>query len=160
MKEIKLNSGKIAIVDDADFDFINQWKWSCRSTKRWFCYAMRQEWLGTNETKRFQHILMHRLILNAPREMEVDHIDGNPLNNQRSNLRLVTPSQNACNVPRRCDNHSGYKGVGWSKIVGKWRARIMKEGKTRYLGYFDNVEDAAAAYVEAAKKLHGVFARF
>lgn len=88
---------------------------------------------------------------------QVDHIDGDPLNNKWSNLRAATPAENLSNARRRRANKSGYKGV--SRIRNKWRAAITKNGKCHYLGVFETPEQAHAAYCAAAVKLAGQFAR-
>ena len=89
----------------------------------------------------------------------VDHIDGNYYNNRFTNLRLATPHQNLCNQKRRIDNTSGLKGVSWSKERKKWQAGIFVRGKRIALGRFNTKEEAYAAYCEAARRLHGEFAR-
>jgi len=97
MKKIPLTQGKLALVDDADYKWLNQWKWkviNCNYT----CYAARTIYLGGGrKNQKSGTIQMHRLILNAPINMEGDHKDGNGLNNQRSNLRLATSGQNSQN---------------------------------------------------------------
>lgn len=87
--------------------------------------------------------------------LDVDHIDGNGLNNSLNNLRECTMSQNLGNSRRHKDNHSGVKGVSWNKDKKKWKVRI----KGFHLGYFDSLDDAAAVYEMAAKKVFGDFAR-
>ena len=89
----------------------------------------------------------------------IDHIDGNPLNNKISNLRLVTASQNSINQKIRADNKSGYKGVRWVANRNKWSAEIRLNGKSTWLGHHDTMEDAAKAYAIASANLHGEFAR-
>jgi hypothetical protein len=105
-----------------------------------------------------KRMLLPRYIMNAPDDMEVDHIDGNRLNNQRSNLRLATSSQNKINRGPRSDNKSGYKGVSWHKQRNKWTARIMVNGFYKHLGLFDEIENAVEAYNQAATKYYGSFA--
>lgn len=85
---------------------------------------------------------------------EIDHIDRNRANNKIANLRNVTGSENCQNISVRCDNSSGYKGVGWHKQHAKWRARIMLNGKHLHLGLFAELVDAAAAYTVAATRFH------
>jgi AP2 domain len=97
---------------------------------------------------------MHSLIVDYPKP---DHIDGNGLNNQRSNLRPATASQNCIN--RRTWGRSAYRGVSWFKLYSKWNAAISYQRKSRNLGYFASEEDAARAYDAAARELHGAFAR-
>lgn len=100
---------------------------------------------------------LHRLLL--PDAEFVDHINGNGLDNRRSNLRLCTRSENARNSRKPSNNSSGYKGVSWHKRTKKWRADIRNENRQRSLGSFDNALDAAHAYDRAARVMHGEFAR-
>lgn len=87
----------------------------------------------------------------------VDHIDGNPRNNALSNLREATNAQNCHNSRVRRDNSSGCKGVSWRKGRQKWIAKVSCNGRAVQVGSFDNPEDAAAAYLDAASRLHGEF---
>lgn len=111
-------------------------------------------------------IRLHRVVLerklgySIPDGMQVDHIDGNGLNNTRDNLRLATNAQNMWNQRKRVNNKSGYKGVQWYKSRQNWRAVIRVNGKRIHLGYFDTPEEAHQAYCDAAKELHGEFANF
>ncbi|WP_420796654.1 AP2 domain-containing protein [Brevibacillus agri] len=102
---------------------------------------------------------MHRLILSARQGEFVDHIDGNKLNNVRSNLRLATKAGNQRNQRIRSDNTSGFRGVYWCKKSGKWRAQITVNNKRIALGSYDDAASAASAYNEAALRLHGEFAK-
>lgn len=145
-REINLTKGQIAIVDVSDFELLSRWKWCVNS----FGYAIRNT--GGSPSQ----VLMHRQIMNAPPGIQVDHINGNPLDNRRCNLRLATSSQQKMN--RRPTASSGYKGVRWHKRQGQWQARIKVEGKERHLGYFDDVEAAARARDEASIIHHGEFA--
>ena len=94
---------------------------------------------------------VHRIIMNAPEDKVVDHINGNKLDNRKINLRLCTNRENLMGqkIPR--DNKSGFKGVYWYKASKKWMAKIVVNYKTIYLGLFDKVEDAGMAYKNAAK---------
>jgi len=106
-----------------------------------------------------QIIAMHRVIMNAPRGSIVDHEDRNGLNNTRKNLRFATRTQNNCNVRRKTETKtSKYKGVSFVPKTQKWRAQIKYNGISKHLGYFENEEDAARTYDEAAKEYHGEFA--
>lgn len=123
-------------------------------------YVAREEQLANGKTK---HQYLHREVMERvlgrklKRSEHIDHIDGNGLNNQRDNLRLATPSQNAMNRPKQNNNTSGYKGVSWSKKSGKWIAKIKVNGKSIYLGSFDSIEDAYEFYCNAVEKYHGEF---
>jgi len=87
----------------------------------------------------------------------IDHIDHNPLNNCRSNLRIVTPQQNMMNRGKHKNNTSGVIGVGWNKASEKWRATIKLNNKENYLGMFDNFEEVCKVRKEAEIKYFGDF---
>lgn len=93
-------------------------------------------------------------------EVQIDHIDGNPSNNQIDNLRLASNAENQQNRGKYRTNNSGVKGVAWYRAGQKWHAQIQSHGKKYHLGYFDDIEEAAAAYRKAATELHGEFANF
>lgn len=152
IRHIALTRGQIAIVDAADYDWLMQWNWHAAITANGF-YARRIE-----PVNRF--IYMHRAIMGASAEIEVDHIESDKmLDNRRSNLRLATSAQNQCNTKRRTDNTSGYKGVSWYKRDAMWRASVQVAGNTIFLGSFTSNVDAAHAYNFAAIVLHGEYAQ-
>lgn len=147
-KEIVLVRNKgIALVDDEDYEWLSNDKWYSVSK-----YAARL--IFVNGAKRWQ--VMHRLIMNTPDGMDTDHIDRNPLNNQRSNLRFATRSQNMANVPSHKDSVSSYRGV--HRHLDKWRTRIYQNGKMHEIGVYETPELAAIAYNIKAKELFGEFA--
>ena len=156
MKKIKLTLGKKATVDDEDFKYLNKWNWYASKGYNTF-YAVRMS------GKPRRAILMHRLILKTPKEKDVDHIDGNGLNNQKTNIRNCTRSQNLYNQYRK--NSCGFKGI--RKIVINcskktycyYVSRIMVMGKGYYLGCFKTPTSAAIAYNNAAIKYHKGFAK-
>jgi hypothetical protein len=154
MKEIKLSQGKVSQVSDHRFDFINQWRWTAAHDKYGNWHAHRLEGKGKNK----KTIYMHRVIVNAPPNKDVDHRDGNGLNNQDENLRICTDSQNLANSKRRSDNTTGYKGVFLKKGKNKFRARITVNGKRINLGCFFTAAEANMVYQNAAQKYFGEFA--
>ena len=153
-KRIPLTQGKFAIVEDADFEWLNQWKWYARKARA-KCYASRK----IREERKQKTINMHYLIVNPPSGMEPDHRNGDGLDNRRANLRCATRSQNNMNRHKRCECSSKYKGVYWEKIRQKWHAQITIHGKVRFLGRFANEQDAGLAYNAEAQKHFGKFAR-
>lgn len=154
MKEIKLTQGKVASVDDEDFDWLNQWKW-CASKKEGHWRAMRRDY----SCQPSRTIYMHRLILDPPSHMGIDHHNGDSLDNRRSNLRACTHSQNAMNSRKRRNCTSRYKGVYWHCRSRKWIASIKIHDRQQHLGCFDNELNAAAAYNQKACEYFGRFAR-
>jgi len=153
MKKILLTQGKYALVDDSDYDFLNKWKWCANKLGNTY-YAVRNSPRIKGKGKT---ILMHRVIMDLSIGMEVDHIDGDGLNNQRKNLRVCTHLQNLKNRGIPKGNKSGYKGVSFYKRVKKWVAFIGVNGKNIGLGYFLTKEDAYKAYCDACIKYHGDF---
>ena len=151
MKEIRLSMGQIALVDDEDFEFLNQRKWYALKRKYTF-HAARH-----NELKRpfNRNVYMHREILSLQKGEICDHKDMNGLNNQRSNLRKCTKAQNAMNI----NPYVKYKGVSWCKQANNWRAYIVLNNKQIHIGVFKNEDDAALAYNKKAVELYGEFAR-
>lgn len=156
MKEIQLSRGHKAIVDDEDCDRLSQWRWNI-STCNGGVYATR--WERESGSERRQLVRMHVEIMNPPAGMLVDHINGDTLDNRRCNLRVCTKGQNQMNMRRNSRNTSGYRGVHWNKKNKKWTAMIRVANKKHYLGLFESVEAAAAAYAEASRKYHGEFGR-
>lgn len=143
--EIELTRGQTAIVDESDFDRVSQVSW---------CY--RRDGYAHGRYKR-KLVLMHRFIMEAPRESLVDHINGNKLDNRKSNLRLCTFSENAIHRKVKSDNSSGYKGVYFKKEYGRWTSAIQVRGRRKFLGYFDTPEEAYVAYSNAAGSMFGDF---
>jgi hypothetical protein len=146
MKEITLTRGKVALVDDADCEWLSQWKWRSRLANKRYWYA------ATGRTT-----LMHRVILGLVGRQVCDHIDGDTLNNQRYNLRESSYAGNAQN--RNKQSKTIFKGVHFNKRQGRFAVRVRVNGMKRHVGYFDDPVDAAKAYDRAALESYGEFAR-
>lgn len=148
---IPLTQGKFAVVDDDDYAWLSQWSWTAvkpRKSRSW--YAHMQDGRRTRA--------LHRVIMGDPAGAEVDHVNGDGLDNRRENLRVVTHQQNTRNTRLRRTSRSGYKGVSKAKHVDAYRARIFLDGKEVWLGYFKSAVEAARAYDEAARRLFGKYA--
>jgi hypothetical protein len=146
MKLIHLTQGQSTIVDDVDYEkyrFI-----------RWQAIKGRYTWYARSTIG-----YLHHHILNV-QNLEVDHIDGNGLNNQKENLRLATRAENARNCKLQRNNTSGFHGVSYQKQINRWMAYIKVNGKRKYIGVYETKEAAALAYNKAAKQYHGEFAKF
>lgn len=149
MKRIKLTQGRYTVVDDEDYEELNMSKWFYNSG-----YAgrhIRKEKLYT--------VFIHSLLMNPPEGYLVDHINGDTLDNRRTNLRFCTKSENAHNRKASIGGTSKYKGVTWRKDWGKWVAQIKVAGKKLSLGGYSKEEEAALAYNEAALKYFGEFSK-
>lgn len=105
------------------------------------------------------HRLAWQYVHGNPPASEIDHINGAPSDNRIANLRLASRSQNIANAKRSRANTSGAKGVYWCRQQQKWRARITVDRRSHHLGHFSNIADAQAAYLAAAKRAFGKFAR-
>jgi AP2 domain/HNH endonuclease len=153
MMQIPLTQGKYALVDLADFDELSKSKWHFNAQG----YAARN--VVKSDGKRAP-VTMHRMILDAQKGIHVDHINGNRLDNRRVNLRLCTSGENLMNTNGQTRRvYSKFKGVTWDKNRKKWIAQIQAYGEHKMLGRFGSEEQAAAAYDNAAKNMHGAFAR-
>ena len=158
MREIPLSQSKVARVDNADYDLVSQHTWSAvQGQNTWYAH--------TNIRVNGKHtiLVMHRLILGLePSDKKhTDHVDHNGLNNQRTNIRVCSRSQNAANSQKHKDGRCKYKGVCYNrgmKRVKRWWARIVVDYKTVSLGYFKTAEQAAMAYDLAAMERFGEYA--
>lgn len=159
MQIIKLTQGKEAIIDDEDFEYLNQWKWCFIKCISGGGYASRSIRNGKKTTT----ILMHRLINKTVANFDTDHINGNKLDNRKHNLRTTTRSQNKMNSKKR--ENVKYKGVSILKVKDTnntytyIRAQIRINNKGIHLGYYSTQEEAALAYNYAAKHYFGEYAK-
>ena len=142
MKKIKLTKNKVTLVDDEDFDWINQWKWGVSSHG----YAMRRR-VGE------QIIYLHRIVNKTPIGFVTDHINRNKLDNRKCNLRIADMRINSINRGEQENNTSGKKGVSWNKQHGRWESYIWLLGKKIHLGLFSNL-GMAIHYRENAEKIY------
>lgn len=149
--EIPLSKGAVTIVDDDDYEWLQQWRWYLHPGG--YAQAVPEKSIS---------FLMHRVILEHHEinlsGLFVDHINRNKLDNRKSNLRTCTPSQSVQNRARPKHNKSGFKGVDWVKKDRRFRAKIRVDGVTTTLGYFRSAIEAACAYNQAAVQHHGKFA--
>lgn len=154
-KEIPLTRGFVTIVDEDDYDWLIESKWCCSMNKSKKPYAAKAI---VNSNGRKSMTLLHRLILNAPKGVFVDHINHNTVDNRKQNLRLCDYAGNSRNRIKFNGKSSIYKGVSWNKKSQKWRSSIMANSYPIYLGEFESEEVAAITYDEAAIRYHGEFA--
>ncbi len=154
MRQIQLTQGKYALVDDEDYEWLSQWKW--HADKKGNNYYAKRNFMVEGVRK---NTYIHRDIMNPPKYMEIDHKNGDGLDNRRKNLRVCTKSQNAMNRKSQKYSTSIYLGVSWDKEKKRWRAIIKANGKTKKLGRFKTELEAAIIYNIAARKYFGEFAR-
>lgn len=144
---IALYGNRIVLIDAVDFEVVAQWRWSFDGK-----YATRKP------GRKGRKIYLHRFIMNAMPGVEIDHINGDKLDNRRCNLRITTRQQNSLNA-RGKGGTSQFKGVAWDKANQKWMANIMINGRNHRIGRFRDELEAARAYNDAARELHGEYAR-
>ncbi len=147
-----LIKGHEILIDDADLSIIDGWVWRLHQikTNTYVRGYQKGKW-------KQKHFYMHRVLLNAQEGEDVDHRNGNGLDNRRCNIRTCTRTQNNGNMHAVRSKTSPYKGVDFYARTKNWRARITKDGKTHSLGYFDDIEAAAKAYRKKSLELYGEF---
>ena len=154
MKTVVLTRKQVALVDDDDYEKLNKYKWQA--------YPNNNSYHARARIKEKGLVKMHRYIMNAPQSMDVDHINHNPLDNRKCNLRICTRSQNLMNTRKRKNTTSKYKGVSYSSSKGdrntkKWAAYI-NIGKRITIGRYRTEKEAAQAYNEMASLHFGDYA--
>jgi hypothetical protein len=153
MKEIQLTQGKVAYIDDDDFDRVSKYKWRAYKCRYTYYAITRYE-----HTPPYSQVSLHRFLMDCDKDKVVDHIDGDGLNNQKSNLRIVSIQQNCSNrINLMKNNTSGYRGVYWKLPHKRWNSCIRFKGKLFYIGNFNTPEEAARAYDKKAKELFGEY---
>jgi len=151
---VPLGRGLFAIIDPEDRQRVTRYQWRARRLGKTF-YAYRR----VREGGGLRHEFLHRFVLGLPKaEPDVDHANGNGLDNRRANLRIATKAENGRNRGPNRNNTSGYKRVCWHKGAGKWLASIQVDRRQISLGLYDDPVDAALAYDLAAIEHHGEFA--
>ena len=153
-KEIQLGNGGTVLVDDADFERVNQYNW----TRDHNGYAVRMVQIQGRPNPKRKKILLHRFVLELTNESLIDHVNRNKLDNRRENLRIVTDAQNRANSGPCANTTSIYKGVSFVSKDKVWRVEIIVDGKRTSLGRFQLESEAALAYDQAAIKAWGAFA--
>lgn len=153
--KIKITKGFYSLIDEEDFLRVSKFKWSASVYKNNF-YAITDIY-QKNKKKKIR-TGMHRFLMNFPKNKDVDHINGNGLDNRKINLRVCSRSQNSMNRDKSSLNKSGYKGVSWCKAMNSWQACISFNRKTIYLGCYSTPKKAHEIYSIAAKKYYGEFA--
>lgn len=151
-REVPLSQGKVALVDDADYERVMRHKWCAVNNRGWW-YAKR---VICQDGQTF-NCYLHRFILGVPDGVRIDHIDGDGLNCRGENMRYASAAQNGRNTRPSKRNTTGYKGVIVTD-TGRFRAQIGADGKHWYLGQFAVAEDAAKVYDAAARHFFGEFA--
>lgn len=157
MKEIFLTQGKVTLVDDADYEWLNQYNWYAAKQHSGNYYAVRQ--IPTVNGKQ-NTIFMHRQILGLEwkNKQQGDHQNHNTLDNRQDNLRICTNQQNQMNQKPKRNTSSQFKGVSWNKNAKKWQANIRINKELKHLGYWILEEVAALRYDMVAIREHGEFA--
>lgn len=160
---VPLTKGKVAYIDRADLHLVEDIPWYALlvgSTRR---TNAKGKWYAAAQVKRdgkWKTIYMHRLIMGEPPGLKVDHRDGDGFNNRRSNLRAATHAQNiqASGLSSRPNKTSQFKGVSLIKRSGRWNAVLRADGRDHRVGVYDDEIEAAVAWDDAARRLHGGFA--
>lgn len=152
-KRIKLTKGMFAIIDDEDFEIVSKMRWHAKKCGN-------HHYAAASPTYRGPSIYLHRLVMKAPKNLLVDHVNSNTLDDRKSNLRLCAKHQNLANRGLQKNNTVGFKGVCFHGKSKTWNARVKFRGKSISVGYHKTPEEAARHYNLKVKELFGEFAFF
>jgi hypothetical protein len=148
-------AGYDVLIDDEDFEKVNVHNWCIFHSRGRTPYVIKQ----ILKNGKRHRVFLHRMVIGAPEGKEIDHVNGNTLDNRKMNLRICDHAENVKNCKKNKKNTSGFKGVYFLKKNMKYRALIKNNGKRIHLGLFDTPEEAHKAYCDASKKYHGEFGR-
>lgn len=157
VKTIKLTKNKETLVDDEDFEMLNKFKWY--ADKAYGTYYAARYIRSTTSKKGWTSLRMHRAIMGKNKGKEIDHIDGDGLNNKKSNLRVCSHAENMKNRGKQKDNSTGFKGVWYNKRNNKYIAEITVNGKKTWLGQKTTAEEAYKLYAIGCIKYHKEYAK-
>lgn len=151
MQRLQINQNQFVLLDDDDFEKFSKWSWQVNNSG-YVRRTLKRRMFKLPQTT----IYLHRVMMEPPKGMVVDHINGDKLDNRRQNLRVVTQQQNQWNRHKtNRNNKSGYTGVTWAKYNKNWLARIKVNGKQMCLGSHYNIEDAVKARQEVERRYYG-----
>jgi hypothetical protein len=150
---IRLSKDYFTIIDSEDLPRVSKYKWHTTTVNKYNKPRAVCSFKGRKTLK------LSRLIMNAPDNMVVDHINGNPLDNRKCNLRICSQRENMLNRNLNRNNKSGYKGVSWSKRDNKWLSELQTNNKSYYLGIYKDKIEAAKAYDKKAIEFFGEYAK-
>lgn len=160
---IERKNGEIfeTYIDLDDFEKVNNWKyqWCINKNFRAINYAVSNHYPNIRDKKSPKTIYLHQFILDFPENCDIDHINNNPLDNRKSNLRTTPHDANNKNRKgKNVNNTSGYRNVSWFDYYQKWVVQLQVEGKNQILGMFDNVNEAGEYAEEMRQKYFGEYA--
>lgn len=151
--EIPLTRGKVALISKSDLPLVSRFKW-------YYGGAGYAERMSKDPDGKRIAIRLHRFLVGSPEGMQVDHINGDRLDNRRENLRVCTAAENRRNITKISSNTSGFRGVSFAKREQNWEAYLWVNNKKVHLGRHATAEEAARAFDDGARKYHGAHGRY